>query len=66
MSHDADTATITIRLEGRPSSDGRVYVTSPDFLGFHFVHDADEDPIEAMAPTLLVFASRALDAQGAT
>ena len=55
--------TITIRLHGKPTDDGRTYVTSPDLRGFYFVLETDEDPITAMEPTLKIFMSRYLKAE---
>ena len=55
--------TITIRLEGQPTDDGRIYVTSPDLRGFHFVLDSDEEPMKAMEPTLRVFMAEYLKAE---
>ena len=43
---------ITSRLNAQETDDGRLYVTSPDLKGFHFVLNPDEDPMEAMLPSL--------------
>ena len=51
MSNEA----ITIRLEGEETEDGRMYVTSPDLRGFHYIVEPDEDPVEAIEPTLKEF-----------
>ena len=55
--------TITIRLHGEATDDGRTYVTSPDLRGFHFLLEPDDDPIEAMKPTLKIFISRYVQAE---
>ena len=55
--------TITIRLRGQDTEDGRTYVTSPDLRGFHFVLEPNEDPLEAMEPTLRVFVERYLETE---
>jgi len=34
------------------TEDGRIYVTSPDIKGFHFILEPDDDPMDAMLPTL--------------
>ena len=54
-------ATITFRLRKQPTEDGRMYVTSPDLKGFHFVLESEEEPLEAMEPTLRVFIERYLE-----
>ena len=54
--------TITIRLEGEPTDDGRMYITSPDLRGFHFIVEHGEDPVEAMSPTLMAFMEQYLNA----
>ena len=54
---------ISIRLERRETTDGRFFVTSPDLRGFCFILEADDDPMEAMMPTLREFIPRYLDAE---
>ena len=56
-----DSGTISIRLHAQSTEDGRIYVTSPDLRGFHFVLEPDESPLEAMEPTLRVFLERYMD-----
>ena len=55
--------TITIRLEGQPTEDGRMYITSPDLRGFHFIVEHGEDPVGAMSPTLMEFMGQYLNAK---
>jgi len=51
---------ITIRLEGQATADGRMYVTSPDFWGFHYVLEPDEDSMQDMLSLLTEFITRKL------
>jgi len=46
---------LTFELIGHETEDGRIYIDSPNLEGFHFVLGADEDPSEAMLPTLRTF-----------
>lgn len=62
-SYGEDGKYLAIRLEGERTNDGRIYVTSPDLEGFHFLVEQDEDPIEAMTPTLKTYVHHALDAE---
>ena len=55
--------TIQIRLKGTPTDDGRLYVTSPDLKGFHFLLEKDEEPLSAMKPALVHCLSHLLEAQ---
>ena len=55
--------TIQIRLKGRPTDDGRMYVTSPDLKGFHFLLENDEEPFSAMKPALVHCLSHLLEAE---
>lgn len=52
---------IMIRLEGQRTDDERIYVTSPDLKGFHYLLEKDEDPLEAMSPVLKIFIERQLE-----
>ena len=54
MSRDT-TAFLRIELHGEEADDGRILVRSPDLEGFYFVVEADEDPLDAMEPTLMEF-----------
>ena len=55
--------TIQIRLKGTPTDDGRLYVTSPDLKGFHFLLEKDEEPFSAMKPALVHCLSHLLEAK---
>lgn len=46
---------LTFNLVGHETEDGRTLVRSDDLTGFHFVIQPDEDPMEAMIPTLKTF-----------
>ncbi len=52
---------ITIRLDGQPTTDGRTYVTSPDFWGFHYVLEQGEEVTENLVPLLMEFVARKLE-----
>ena len=54
---------LRIELRGDESEDGRILFKSPDLEGFYFVVNPDEDPIEAMKPTLMKFLSLYLKAE---
>jgi hypothetical protein len=54
---------ITIHLKGEILEDGRIYVTSPDLKGFHFLLEKDEDPFSTMRPTLEIFLKLMLKAE---
>lgn len=53
---------ITICLNGQTLKDGRIYVTSPDLKGFHFLLEKDDDPFPTMKPTLETFLKHMLKA----
>ena len=54
---------ITIRLNGQVVEDGRIYVTSPDLKGFHFLLEKGDDPVATMKPTLEIYLKLMLKAE---
>ena len=54
---------ITIHLNGQILEDGRIYVTSPDLKGFHFLLEKGDDPFSTMRPTLETFLKHMLKAE---
>ena len=55
MTENSQEVQITISLSGQPMESGRIYVTSPDLRGFHFILEPDDDPIPTMIPALETF-----------
>ena len=53
---------IAIRLNFQELPDGRLYVTSPDLMGFNTAIDSDEDSADALREPLRIFLSSYLGA----
>lgn len=54
---------IAIRIEFQELPDGRLYVTSPDLMGFNTAIDPDEAPMDALREPLRLFLSHYLGAE---
>ena len=52
---------LTFHLRGKPIEDGRIYVTSPDLKGFHFLLEKEDDPLSAMKPALAFYLKHHLE-----
>ena len=54
---------LSFKLESAETDDGRILLSSPDLEGFHFLMSTDEDPKEALIPTIIEFMSLYLKAK---